>query len=471
MAANILLNLIASFQGILELKDDRVIIKKANQLPGQMDDLIRQAVFGDAETQAAARWLIWETAQALGVRPASIHDLYMARGRGEIAKVFTVPAINLRMLAYDSARAVFRAARKLDAGAIIFEIARSEISYTDQRPSEYASALIAAAVREAFRGSLFIQGDHFQTSGKKYAADPQAETKAIRDLIIEAVAAGFYNIDIDTSTLVDLSKPTLDEQQRLNYEVCADFTRFIRGLEPKGVTISVGGEIGEVGLKNSTPEDLDAFMNGYSARRGPVTGISKISIQTGTSHGGVVLPDGTLAQVAIDFETLRHVGERARREYGLGGAVQHGASTLPESAFHKFNEAGTCEVHLATAFQTLIIEHPAVPESLREEMYAWVRVHAADERKPKDTDAQFIYKTRKKAVGPFKQKFWSLPQGVLAAIGADLEKSFSFLLEQLGVAGTTEIVKKYIRAPEVHRPLPGGGVKGGKKESTEGLAD
>jgi len=415
--------------------------------------------------------VIWETAQALGIRPASIHDLYMARGHGEIAKVFTVPAINLRMLGYDSARAVFRAARKLDAGALIFEIARSEISYTAQRPSEYASAVLAAAIREGFRGPIFIQGDHFQASAKKYAADPQAETKAIRDLINEAVAAGFYNIDIDSSTLVDLNKPTLEEQQRLNYEVCADFTRFIRGLEPKGVTVSIGGEIGEVGLKNSTPEDLDAFMKGYNSRRGDITGISKISIQTGTSHGGVVLPDGTLAQVAIDFDTLRLVGEKARREYGLGGAVQHGASTLPDAAFHKFVEAGTCEVHLATAFQTLIIEHPAVPESLREEMYAWVRTHAADERKAKDTEAQFIYKTRKKAVGPFKKQFWSLPKQALESIGADLEKSFSFLLEQLGVAGTTEILKKYVKAPEVHHPLPAGGVKDGKKESTEGLAD
>jgi len=471
MTANALDQLLASYPGILEVQDSRVIVKDRKRLSGRLDSLIRDAVFGDGEAQAAARWLIWETAQALGIRPASIHDLYMARGRGEIARAFTVPAINLRMLAYDSARAVFRAAQKLDAGAVIFEIARSEIGYTDQRPSEYASAVLAAAIREDFRGPLFIQGDHFQVSAKRFADDPQAEARAIRDLISEAVAAGFFNIDIDSSTLVDITKPGLDEQQALNTELCADFTRFIRGLEPKGVTISVGGEIGEIGQKNSTPEDLDAFMKGYNARLGNLTGISKISIQTGTSHGGVVLPDGTLAQVAIDFETLRRVGEKARREYGLGGAVQHGASTLPDVAFHKFVEAGTCEVHLATAFQNLIIEHPSVPDSLREEMYAWVRTHAADERKAKDTEAQFIYKSRKKAVGPFKKPFWSLPQSTLDSIGADLEKSFTFLLEQLAVAGTTEIVAKYITAPEVHRPLPSEKIKSGKKESTEGLAD
>jgi len=471
MAASKLDELLESLAGIAARRKDRLIVKNEKQLPGKIDGLMEKAVFGEAEAKSAARWIIWETAQALGVRPASIHEFYKAVGRGEIAKIFTVPAINLRMLAYDSARAVFRAARKLDVGALIFEIARSEIGYSDQRPAEYATAVLGAAIREGFRGPLFIQGDHFQISAKKYAASPEAEVKAIRDLITEAVAAGFYNVDIDTSTLVDISKPTLDEQQKSNYELCLDFTKFIREHEPKGVTISVGGEIGEVGQKNSTPEDLDAFMKGYNAKRGGLLGISKISIQTGTSHGGVVLPDGTLARVAIDFEVLKFLGKKARQEYGLGGAVQHGASTLPESAFHKFVEAGTCEVHLATAFQNLIIEHEAVPETLRQEMYEWVKVHAADERKPMDTDAQFFYKSRKKAVGPFKKQFWSLPADAREAIGASLEKTFTFLFEQLNVGGTTDIVKKFIKAPEMRQPLPAGGVKGAKGESVEGLAD
>jgi fructose/tagatose bisphosphate aldolase len=263
----------------------------------------------------------------------------------------------------------------------------------------------------------------------------------------------------------------LDEQQGLNYGLCADFTKFIREHEPKGITISVGGEIGEVGQKNSTPEDLDAFMKGFNAKRGGITGISKISIQTGTSHGGVVLPDGTLAQVAIDFEALKILGQKARKEFGLGGAVQHGASTLPETAFHKFVEAGTCEVHLATAFQNLIMEHEAIPESLRQEMHEWVKTNAAGERKPKDTDAQFFYRSRKKAVGPFKKQFWSLPDGAREAISASLQKMFSFLFEQLNAAGTTDAVKKLIKAPEIHLPLPAGGVKSSKPESVDGLAD
>jgi fructose/tagatose bisphosphate aldolase len=471
MTTSALDRLVESLAGTVAVQDDRVVVKDEERLPDRMNGLAYEAVFSDAESKAAARWLIWEIAQALGIRPASIHELYMARGEGRCGCQFTVPAINLRMMSFDAARAVFRAARKLNAGALIFEIARSEMSYTDQRPAEYASSVLAAAIKESYRGPVFIQGDHFQAAAKKYTADPAAEMKAIYALIVEAIAAGFYNIDIDTSTLVDLSKPTLEEQQRLNFELCAQFTQFIRECEPQGVTISVGGEIGEVGGKNSTPEDLHAFMRGYNQSKGDVAGISKISIQTGTSHGGVILPDGTLANVAIDFDTLKKLSAMARKEYGMGGAVQHGASTLPEAAFSKFVEADACEVHLATAFQTLVMEHEATPEPLRQEMHEWLRVNAASERKPSDTDAQFFYKARKKAIGPFKEHFWTLPQKARDAIGASLEKQFTFLFEQLAVGGTTDLVAQFVHAPEIHQPAPGGGVKVVKGESVEGLAD
>ena len=471
MASQSLDRLRKSLAGAVAVRGDRVIVKDEKRLPDRMNGLAYEAVFGDAQSKAAARWLVWEIAQALNIRPASIHELYTARGRGDCGCQFTVPAMNLRMMAYDSARAVFRAVRKINAGAFIFEIARSEMGYTDQRPAEYATSVLAAAIKEGFRGPVFIQGDHFQTAAKKYATAPEVELKAIRDLIVEAISAGFYNIDIDTSTLVDLSKPTLEEQQQLNFELCADFTRFIREHEPKGIAVSIGGEIGEVGQKNSTPEDLEAFMRGYDDSKGSVAGISKISIQTGTSHGGVVLPDGTLANVAIDFGVLKLLSEMARKEYGMGGAVQHGASTLPDSAFGKFVEAGACEVHLATAFQTLVMEHPAVPEPLRQEMHEWLKVNAADERKPQDSDAQFFYKSRKKAVGPFKRQFWSLPQVARDALGESLEKQFSFLFEQLGIGGTAETVAQLVHTREIHQPLPERGVKATKAESVEGLAD
>jgi fructose-bisphosphate aldolase class II len=111
MAMNALDRLIGSLAESVERRDDRVIVRNRERISSHMDGLIREAVFGEAAGKAAARWLIWEISQSLGIRPASIHELYAARGRGEIARTFTIPAVNLRMLAYDSARAVFRAAR------------------------------------------------------------------------------------------------------------------------------------------------------------------------------------------------------------------------------------------------------------------------------------------------------------------------------------------------------------------------
>ncbi|MGH7509927.1 MAG: class II fructose-bisphosphate aldolase [Gemmatimonadales bacterium] len=416
------------------------------------DRLAWQAVFGTGGQREAARWLLWELGQVTGARPASINDLYMARGRGECGG-FTVPAINVRMLAYDTARAIFRAARAGKAGAIILEIARSEIAYTEQRPAEYVSVMIAAALREGYTLPLFIQGDHCQVNQKKFQADRAGEVGEVKKLIAEEIGAGFYNIDVDTSTLVDLSQPSLGEQQRLNYEHAAEITAFIREHEPDGVTVSVGAEIGEVGMKNSTVEELHAFMQGYSsslAALGEYPGISKISVQTGTSHGGVVLPDGTMAEVKLDLKALAALSQAARDEYGLAGAVQHGASTLPSNAFGNFPRIETAEIHLATNFQNIVFDHPRLPADLRERIRTWLDENAAGERKSGDTGEQFYYKARKKAIGPFKQDLWSLPEDVRAAIAADLEKTFAFLFEQLNVNGTQEQVNRFIQAPIQH---------------------
>jgi len=246
---------------------------------------------------------IFDLAYKKGIYPSSIHEFYIARGRGEFGG-FTVPAINLRSLTYDLARAIFRVARKNNAGAFIFEIAKSEMGYTAQPPIEYSSAILAAAIKEGYSGPVFIQGDHFQANAKKYQEDPEKELQGLKDLITDALEAGFYNIDIDSSTLVDLSEPKIKKQQYNNYEVCAKITQFIRKIQPRGVEVSVGGEIGEVGKENSTVADLRAFMSGYLKRlKKNARGISKISVQTGTSHGGVVLPDGSIASVKLDFQT------------------------------------------------------------------------------------------------------------------------------------------------------------------------
>ena len=390
---------------------------------------------------------IFDAAYEEGIYPASIHEFYMARGRGEFAG-FTVPAINLRSMTYDLARAIFRVANKNDSGAFIFEIARSEIGYTNQPPIEFASTVMAAAIKESYSGPVFIQGDHFQANAAKYKENPNKEIEGLQALSVDAVNSGFFNIDIDLSTLVDLTKPTLKEQQLLNYEVCAKLTQFIRHLEPKDITISMGGEIGEIGHQNSTPEDLNVFMAGLKEKLGKdLTGISKISVQTGTTHGGIVLPDGSIAQIMLDFNTLKTLSEIARREYGLAGAVQHGASTLPPEDFHKFVECEAAEVHLATEFQNMIYESKHFPDDLKQKIYAWLKVNAIGEAKQGETEDQFLYKTRKKALGPFKKEIMRLPQETRDAIAAELEAKFDFLFKQLNIVNKRDLVNKYIHTP------------------------
>ena len=407
-------------------------------------------VTDDASKKRQLASSILDVARKKGIYPCSIHEFYRARGRGDFGG-FTVPALNLRSMTYDLARSLFRVAEKNNSGAFIFEIARSEINYTNQSPSEYAGVVLAAALKQSYSGPVFIQGDHFQVNAIKFKQSPTQELEDLRALIKDSVGSGFYNIDIDSSTLVDLSRQDVKEQQHPNYEVCARLAQFVREIEPRGVQLSIGGEIGEIGHQNSTPQDLRAFMAGLNENLPEGTvGISKISVQTGTTHGGVVLPDGSVAQVNLDFNTLKTLSEIARKEYGLAGAVQHGASTLPPEAFHKFAECETAEVHLATEFQNMIYDSSHFPSNLKEKIYKWLKVNAAGEAKQGETEEQFLYKTRKKALGPFKKEIMGLPQKTRDAIAEEIEKKFEFLFRQLNVANTRDLIRKYAplqRAP------------------------
>ena len=148
------------FNKSVTVLDGRVTVRDESALASSaMDNLAYTAVFGDPDEREDARWLIWEIGQAVGVQPASIHDLYLARGRGETGG-FTVPAMNIRGMTYDTARALFRSAVRLKVGALILEIARSEIAYTDQRPAEYVAVMLA--------GNAYITGQTINVNGGWY---------------------------------------------------------------------------------------------------------------------------------------------------------------------------------------------------------------------------------------------------------------------------------------------------------------
>ena len=442
-----------TLKGIVDWDNDDLIINDTDKLRTDILDrlVLNAAINSCSEVKGLSRYILKSVALELGIVTSSIQGLYEARGRGEI-KGFTVPALNIRGLPYELCRAIFRTAIKTQAGAFIFELAKSEMGYTFQKPQELSAIILGAAIKEGYKGPVFIQGDHFQVNAKNYAKDKDKEIAGLKTLIKDGIAGGFYNIDIDTSTLVDLSKSNVVEQQRANFEVGVELTKYVRELEPAGITISVGGEIGEVGKENSNEQELRAYLDNFNEllekEKSGATGISKISIQTGTSHGGVPLPDGTVAEVNLDFDTLEILSRISRESYGLAGAVQHGASTLPLDLFHKFPELETAEIHLATDFQNITYGSNLFPNDFKEKIYTHLRKKFSAEKKEGETDEQFIYKTRKKGFGEFKSEFWCLSKEIREGIGQELERKTDFLFDKLAVGNTrSDVIKTVQQAP------------------------
>ena len=424
---------------------DRVSVTSVSAAsPELVDKLAWTAAFGgDAELRGTARWIIRSLAAAAGIRPASIHDLYMAMGRGE-AGGFTVPAINVRAMAYDTARAVVRSAKNLDAGAFIFEIARSEIGYTEQRPHEYAAIVLAAALREGFSGPIFIQGDHVQTNAKKYnSPERDKELETLRALIKEEIAAGFYNIDIDTSTLVDLDEADARRAAGSQRHRSRPTSRPSSAKhEPQGVTVSVGGEIGEVGGKNSDVHELHAYMDGFNRKlkeRGARPGRPQQDQR----------PDRHRARRLR--QRRRHGADRRRRSISRRSRscrawrARSTAWPAPSSTARR-----RCRRRRSTRSRASAPARSTSPPTSRTWSTStrssrpisrprctpgFARTRT-EERKPKDTEEQFIYKARKKALGPFKRRMWGIDDAARPAIGQSLEERFTFLMRQLKIDGT-----------------------------------
>src|SRR6185436_5446007 len=189
-------------------------------------------------------------------------------------------------------------------------------------------------------------------------------------------------------------------------------------------------------------EEFRAFMETFPkalvADGGTRVGISKVSVNSGTYHGGKVLPDGSLAPINVGYDTLRAIADVCR-EYGLAGVVQHGASTLPSEQLSRFPAAGAVEIHLALGFNNLLFDHPRLPQAVKDEIRAYIFEHHAHERAAGETDAQFVYNLRKKSWGGMKERFWDLAADVQEDILASLEEMFRDMFVRMNVAGTGEL--------------------------------
>jgi fructose/tagatose bisphosphate aldolase len=371
-----------------------------------------------------------------GVAIASLGPFYRALAAGQIAPL-TLPALNLRGLTYDLARAIWRVGRRCDAGPIIFELSPSESRAGDQDFAEFVALVAAAAVREGYRGPIFCQGDHFRTA-KADAAD-------IEPLCRQAIAAGMWQIDIDAADL-DAGPIQPDHPScARNAAATAAAVARVRSQEPAGADVVLGGEVGVIGGENTTPADMDAFWQHLQAALPDgVAGLGKISVQTGTRHGGLVRDDGSIEPMPLDISLITALSQVARDEFGLPGIVQHGASTLSLGQLAQLPGAGAVEVHLATGLQNLVFDHPAFPRPLRQQMAAALAGAATAEAEGGDyahagaaglTPAQQFYHQRWRAWGMFKSQLWHLPPSLRQTLAAGCEDWFEAVFRALAVVG------------------------------------
>jgi fructose/tagatose bisphosphate aldolase len=416
--------------------------------------------------QDLSAWVIGEAAQQLGAKLASPQEVYVAIAEGAITQKMSFPAVNVRGNSLDTARALFRAAIDNGVGALIIEIARSEMGYTNQAPREFAAVIQAAAMLEGFTGPLFLQGDHIQLKSgpiRKGGDDAKAELEAHSSLIRTLLDHGFGSIDLDMSPFERRTETDLSyaEQQADNARLTAEKIADVRGIEGKlntpWVTL-LGGETGEVGKMNTRQEDIEAYAEGITANMqqlgiDPSLGIRKIAINDGTAHGGTPLPGGGVAKVDIEFSVLKMATDIGRK-FGWAGSVQHGASTLPDDAFSLFPEHGAVEVHLATGFQNITFDNGVYQAGMQPLVERYLVDKFLGEWKSGKTFGQFAYSTRKKVNGPFKFEFWTMPEDIRAAVAMELYTKFAFLFDQLGVNNTAGLVAAHTTVHDFHRRYP-----------------
>ena len=399
-----------------------------------IDELTYDSQFAPFEIAEKAHKVIYELAKLGGCPSSSIRKYYEAIRDGE-TKVFTTPAINQRVITYDIARLLFRLMQKYQIGAVVFEISHSESGYTEQTYQQFSSAILGAALKEQFQGPVFLQADHTQVNEEKFSADYLHELNDLKDLIRQALSAHLYNIDIDASTLVDYSKPTVAEQQKDNIVVTSELLNTVRMHEPADISVSVGGEVGHIGDTNTNAEEVQVFLAGVNAKS-TKDGIQKLSIQTGTTHGGNIDESGKTLPMPVDFELIKNLGELSRNEFALCGVVQHGASTLPLEDFSKFPQNNTLEIHLATGIQNVVFDH--LPQELKREMLAWVETSV--EKDPQQTLDQHLYRNRKKSLGQFKKQLWDMSDEQKSVVLKGLTTYFEELFTRLGIFNTSDVI-------------------------------
>lgn len=380
-----------------------------------------------ATSQAQAEGLLLACTE-VGIRPAPVGPIYRALAEDALPPL-TVPAFNLRGLTFDTARAIYGKAKQLNAAGLMFELAPSEAATGDQSFTQYAALICAAAASVDYRGPVLIQGDHFEVR----TVGQLGETEQLARL---ALRSGFMQIDLDAAGLA-VAGVNPATRQGPNATATASLISKLSTSAPAGTIF--GGEVGEIGGANTTPEELETFIELVRDQAGTAASLfGKVSVQTGTRHGGMSDEAGRPTRMPLDLSLARELADVARAK-GFGGIVQHGASTLQPDQFSALPAAGIIEVHLATRLQDLVFDSASFPASLLDEMReaaltgdAGAAEHGAEQG---GSGAKAFRQKRWSLWGPFKRRLLDLPPEVRADLADGVADWAGGVMRSLGLAG------------------------------------
>ena len=396
--------------------DGRLVIDDEARFRSQAAaDLAWTAAFTtDDPTAEAARWIVWEASQALGARSASIHDLYMARGRGEVSG-FTVPAINIRAADVRHGAHVLRdGARGPTSGAVIFELARSEQTYTFQRPMDYATF----DPRGRDRGRLAAPGVHpgrpLPVQREEVRGRPRGDDRGDP----AGVPAR------DRRRLPQHRHRQLHARRPLEARPRRGAARELRprggahrahprASRPTASRSASAARSARSASRTRRPTSCEAYLDGYDrelATRAPGA-IGPVQGQRPDRHAATAACRCPAAASPRSSSTSRSCASWARsRALVRPGRARSSTARrrCPTSCSTTSRRSRRPRSTSRRASRTRSTSTPRSRPRCMDEIYAWCEANAADERKDGQTEEQFLYTTRKKAIGPFKRQLWDL---------------------------------------------------------------
>lgn len=409
-------------RGCVEVHGNAVRIIDAGRLREErIDALVYNAMFQPSErVRYFLAWLIRQVAAGNAIYPSSLQGWYARVGRGQ-APSFTIPALRLRMISYAAGRAAFRAMRETGAGAVVFSL--DGAAKPAQSPLDYATCLLAAAIREGYEGPLFLEADFLR-------AQPGADER-LKELVGEALNAGFFNLEFGLTRLKNLSLPDPTEQEQAYSTDCAALAGFVRQAEPAGVGSAIGirfdAALEQLVLRLRT--FVPGFETEFTSRAGHVPGIGKFDLSLGRVE---------------DLGQAKDFAEVALREFYLPTSVSLEGEAVEDELIEAVATFPWVGVNLGARLEAQMFVHPAFPSQLRQEMQRWLETAC-----PGRGDS-----VRPWAYEQFKRELWDLPEEIQEAIMAELQASLVDTIRWFKADDSIHLMIEAVNIQQTELPRP-----------------